>query len=211
MLLGVTGVAAGTVALSAGPAWAGGVGSEPGNVKFSPASGAIESQPTWSTTDACPEGNRASAQLAIFNQSGQFLSLISPVAYGVSKPFSGTLDGTLAAILRFAHVDSGNSLEFVVGCYNQVGGTGSVKWIQSTQVTLSSTGSSFTTSAPSGQQITPTGPHAGGNQGQGVANSAAGAGLGALALTGLIAGPVAMLAAIAGFIVYRRRDASRLM
>jgi hypothetical protein len=211
MLVGVIGMTAGTVALSAGPAWAGGVGSEPGNVKFSPASGAIESQPTWSTTDACPEGNRASAQLAIFSQSGQFLSLISPVAYGVSKPFSGTLDGTLAAILRFAKVDSGKSLEFVVGCYNQVGGTGSVKWIQSTQVTLSSSGGSFTTSAPSGQQITPTGPHANGNQGQGVASSAASGGLGAPALAGLVAGACALVAGIAGVIWYRRRERSRLM
>jgi hypothetical protein len=151
--------------------------------------------------------------MAIFSSSGRFLSLISPVAYGVSKPFSGTLDGTVAAILRFAQVRNGASLEFAVGCYSQVGGTGTVKWTQSTRVTLSSAGSSYTSSAPSGQHISASGPNANGtNQGPGTSvSSAAGGGLSAPALAALVAAACALVAGIAGVIWYRRRDRSRLM
>jgi hypothetical protein len=221
VLLGAIGALVAAAAMTAGPALAGVIGSEPGNVKFSPASGGTQLQPTWRTTDGCPEGNRQSAQMAIFTPGGKFLSLISPVAYDVNNAFGGTLDGTLAAILSWAQVGHGGSLEFVVGCYSQTAGTGSVKWLQSTSVTLSSDGSSYTSSTPSGQQVTPTGPGANGtNPGAAVGASAAaaaavaqagGGGLGAGALAGLIAGACAVAAGAAGFVWYRRRNRSRLM
>jgi hypothetical protein len=222
VVCGATGVVVAAAAATAEPALAGIIGSEPGNVKFSPASGSVQLQPTWSTKDGCPTSNRQSAQMSIFDPDGRFLSHISPVAYDVNGAFSGSLDGTLAAILRWAQVRNGKSLEFVIGCYSQVGGTGSVVWLQSTSVTLSSDGNSYTSSVPSGQQVTPTGPGAIGSDpgaapGASAAAAAAaaaahaGAGIGTPALAGLVTGSCALAAGIAGVLWYRRRDRSRLM
>jgi len=213
LILGATGVIAGAAVMAAAPALAG-VGSEPGNLKFSPASGALTVTPTWSTTDGCPAGYQKSAQMAIFNASGVLLSRISPVAYDVTHSFSGTLDGNLSAILRYANVSGGGTLEFAVGCYTLVGGTGEVKWIQSTLVTASAGGTSYTTSAPSGQQHAASGAGASGtNSGPGAApgNAGAGGGMGAAAEAALIAGACVLVAAAAGYVWYRRRDRSRLM
>jgi len=220
-LLGAIGMIAGAAVTAALPAVAS-VGSDPGNLKFSPASGASTSQPTWSTTDACPAGYQGSAEIAIFAADGRFLSFISNVAYNVNSPFHGELDGKMSAILKFASVPKGGSLDFTVGCYTGIGGTGRVRWMQSAQVNESSSGTSYTTSAPSGSAKSASGPGAlgtgRGKDGAGapVSNtSAAGAsasgGLGTPALAGLIAAACALAAGAAGYVWYRRRDRSRLM
>jgi hypothetical protein len=166
--------------------------------------------------------------MAIFNSQGKFLSLISNVAYGVTTSFNGELDGTMAAILKFANVPKGGSLDFAVGCDSETGGTGSTVWMQPAIITLSSNGKSYTTSSSSGQQVNPAGASGGerghsgsGSKGssgssdaQGVAATDAGnsSGTGGGALAAFIAVPCALVAAIAGFFVYRRRqDRSRLM
>jgi len=138
-LLGTIGMIAGAGVTTAGPAMAG-VGSEPGHLTFNPPSGATTLTPTWSTSDGCPSGYQGSAQMAIFNVGSTLLSSISNVAYNVTGPFRGELDGSMRAILQFAHVPNGGSLEFTVGCYSQEGGTGNFTWIQSSLVTLSSDG-----------------------------------------------------------------------
>jgi hypothetical protein len=160
--------------------------------------------------------------MSIFTTGGRFLSSISNVAYNVTGSFSGMLDGKMSAILRFANVHDGGSLEFVVGCYSQIGGTGTSRWLQSTLVTLSSDGTSYTTSTPSGQQGSTSGSQPGGtsaanNAGGAGANntSAAGAhtggGMSALALAALVAAACALVGGAAGYIWYRRRNRSRLM
>lgn len=211
-------VTAGAAVMTAAPALAHAAAGS-GNLNFKPASGAIDSTPTWSTTNACPVGYQGSAQVSIFKPNGTFLSSISSVAYGVTNSFGGTLDGSMSAILKFAHVSNGGAIDFVVGCYSQVGATGKFTWIESTRVSLSSNGTSYTTTALSPQQGSTAGLPAG-NQGssstnaQGVSatNTASSSGMGSGALAGWIAGPVVVLAAIAAFIVYRsRRDRSRLM
>jgi hypothetical protein len=225
-LIGAISMIAGTALITAGSALAG-VGSEPGHLSFSPASGATTLTPTWSTSDACPAGYQGSAQMAIFNVSSTLLSSISNVAYNVNRPFSGELDGNMRAILKFAHVTNGGSLEFTVGCYSQEGGTGKFTWMQSSLVTLSSDGKSYSTSAPSGQWAVSAsnqakGPLAGPNagaQGHGSAANAAsasttadqaGGGIGAFAIA-LIAAACALAVGTAGYVLYRRRDRSRLM
>ena len=222
LVLGAIGMVAGAAVMTAGPALAG-VGSEPGNVKFNPASGATKLTPTWSTNDGCPSGYQGSAQLAIFNENATLLSAISGVAYSVKGPFSGELDGNLKAILRFAKVPNGGSLEFAVGCYSAEGATGKVDWLQSTLVTLSSDGTSYSTSTPSGQWAASSsnqakGPLAGvgisagtNNAGPGVNPTNAGGGMGAPAEAALIAGACALAAGSAGYVWYRRRNRSRLM
>jgi hypothetical protein len=166
--------------------------------------------------------------MAIFNSHGKFLSLISNVAYGVTTSFNGDLDGTMAAILKYADVPKGGSLDFAVGCDSETGGTGATVWMQPAIVTLSSNGKSYTTSSPGGEQVDPAGASGGergsgssGSHGstgssdaQGVAATDTGnsSGTGSGALAAFIAVPCVLVAAIAGFFVYRRRqDRSRLM
>ncbi len=201
------------------------VGSQPGSLAFRPATGALTLAPTWTTTDGCPSGYRQSAQMSLFSAHGAFLSRISPAVYTVTTAFTGTLDGSMGQILHFARVADGGRIEFVLGCYTQIGGTGDVKWVQSAIVTLSSTGSSYTassassassgsssTQASSGASSGPQGSSPGNGQGVAAATTANSSGMSSGAEAGLIAGSCAVVAAIIGFVFYRRRqDRSRLM
>jgi hypothetical protein len=216
---GAVGIVAAAAMVITVPAFATVAGSGSGNLTFSPASGATNQTPTWSTNSGCPAGYQGSAQVSIFKPDGTFLSSISNVAYNVTNSFSGKLDGSMSAILKFADVSSGGAIDFVVGCYSQVGATGSFTWVDSTRVTVSSGGTSYTTAALSASQTSTSGLPAG-TAGSGsinaqrvaATNTADTSGLGSGALAGLIAGPCVLLAAVAGFIVYRRRqDRSRLM
>src|SRR5271165_3372506 len=132
VLIGAVGMIAGVGLLTAGFALATGVGGEPGNLVLNPSSGALNKTPTWSTTDACPAGNNTSAQLGEFNPDGTQASLISPAVGGVTSAFSGTLDGSVGALLGFAGVTASNpgTLEWAIGCWNGPGGTGTVKYVQ---------------------------------------------------------------------------------
>jgi hypothetical protein len=222
VILGACGLIAGAAALTTGPALAS-VGSEPGHLIFSPSSGATTLAPTWSTTDGCPTGYRGSAMVSLFTAHGRFLSLISSAAYDLTGAFRGTLDGSLAAIFRFANVKAGGSLDFAVGCYTGVAATGHYKYIQSTVVTLSSDGKSYasrsssagsssTQGSTSGSSAGQQGSTSGNGQGVAASTAANSSGMGAGAEAGLIAGSCAVVVAIVGFVWYRRRmDRSRLM
>jgi hypothetical protein len=223
-VLSLTVIAAtiGIAVASAGSALAS-VGSQPGDLIFHPATGALTLTPSWSTTAGCPVGYRQSAQAALFSAHGAFLSRISPAVYTVTTAFTGTLDGTMAQILHYARVADGAKVEFVIGCYAQVGATGQVKWVQSAIVTLSSSGTSYTaTSASSGSSGSSTTQGSSGSSsgsqgstsGQGVAvtPTANSTGMSGGAEAGLITGCCAVVVAIIGFVLYRRRqDRSRLM
>jgi hypothetical protein len=225
VLLLTIGMTAGAAMLTPGFALASGSGSEPGNLVLKPASGAITLTPTWSTTDGCPAGHQASAVMAMFTTGGRMLSRISVTVSHVSSAFSGILDGNIGAILRFANVRNGGSVKWAVGCWSLEAGTGSVEYVQSTLVTLSSDGKSYTTSASSGQQGSTAGQagagsaanNAGGtaanaaNAARGSVARAGGGGMGAPPLAGLIAAACALAAGIAGFVWHRRRNRSRLM
>jgi cobalamin biosynthesis Mg chelatase CobN len=124
--------------------------------------------------------------------------------------------------MHFARVADGGRIEFVIGCYTQVGGTGSVKWVQSAIVTLSASGDSYTASSAgsgsSGAQGSGSGSATGqqgstSGQGQGVAatTTADSTGMSGGAEAALITGCCAVVLAIIGFVVYRRQDRSRLM
>ncbi len=161
--------------------------------------------------------------VSLFTAHGRFLSLISSAAYDLTGAFRGTLDGNLAAIFRFANVHGGGTLDFVVGCYARVAATGHYKYIQSTVVTLSSNGKSYTTSSAtagsstgqgSGSASGSSGRQGSSGSGQGVAatNTANSSSMGGGAEAGLIAGCCGVVVAVGGFVLYRRRlDRSRLM
>ncbi len=152
LLLGAAGLTGGAALLTAGFALAA-VGSEPGNLILKPANGASSLAPTWSTTDGCPTGFQVSAEMSEFKPDGTLASRISPaVSSGLTQSFSGTLDGNIGALLRVAGVTSSGTVEFAIGCYSQAGATGTPEFVQSTFVTLSADGSSYSTSStgPSG-------------------------------------------------------------
>jgi hypothetical protein len=148
VILGVVGLAAGGAVLTAGSALAG-VGSQPGNLTLSPSSGALSLTPTWSTSTGCPAGFQASAEMSDYTTGGTLISRISPaVSSGLTAGFSGTLDGSMQLLLNQAGIAStGGTVEFVIGCYNQAGATGTASFTQSTFVTVPAGGGTFTTSA----------------------------------------------------------------
>ncbi len=155
VILGVAGLAAGAAVVTAGSALAG-VGSQPGNLALNPASGALSLTPTWSTTDGCPAGFQASAEMSDFTTSGTQISRISPaVSSGLTAGFSGTLDGSMQLLLNQAGISSGGTVEFAIGCYNQAGATGTAEFTQSTFVTVPTGGGTFSTSS-TGPVITAT-------------------------------------------------------
>ena len=78
------------------------MGSQPGSLALSPTTGALTSTPTWATTDGCPAGFQGSAQLAEFTSAGTLVSRISPTVAGPAAAFSGTLDGSIGALLNTA-------------------------------------------------------------------------------------------------------------
>ena len=77
-----------------------------------------------------------------------FSSYISPTVPHPTSAFSGRLLGDIANIFTLGtSVHRGQASEFVVYCFSGIGGTGSRKPVQTTQVTLSADGSSYSTSA----------------------------------------------------------------
>jgi hypothetical protein len=161
--------------------------------------------------------------MAEFDSHGKLLSRISPaVNIGLTSGFSGTLDGKIGAILRFTGVPTGGTVKFAIGCWSGIGGTGRVEYIQSTLVTYSSDGKSYTTSSSSSEFASTSGQSggastanagAGTNAGTGAGASAAqsSGGMGAPAEAALIAAACALAAAITGLVWYGRRNRSRLM
>jgi hypothetical protein len=229
-LAGLVGLTAGAGLFIAGSALAS-AGSQPGNLILKPASGTAKSIPKWSTTDACPTGFQGSAELAEFTTGGTLLSRISPTVSNITSAFSGTLDGTISALLHFAHVRAGGSLKWAVGCWSGPGGTGSVKYVQFTYVTLSSAGSSYSTSSTaahpaSGSASGQPGSSSGnGQQGSGSANGQQASpsmhaesdsatvtrGMSPQVEAALIAAACGIVVASGGIAWHRRRNRSRLL
>jgi hypothetical protein len=126
------------------------VGTDPGAVSLSPASGPVNLQPTWSTTQGCAYGFQGSAVFRAVRPTG-FPFAIASVTNAVTAPFGGTLLGapgplTIAVILSLASVSPGGTTELVVYCYSGPNATGNYDPEMSTFITLSSDGSTYSTS-----------------------------------------------------------------
>ncbi len=145
VILGVVGLAAGAAVSTAGSALAAN-GSEPGHLVLSPASGAVGTKPTATTTDACPTNFNGSAQLAEFNTDGSFASSISQVNNAVTAAFSLNLLGNVGALLGSSNVTNGGTVEWAVACYPSANTVGTPEYVQSTFVTLDSTGANYSSS-----------------------------------------------------------------
>jgi hypothetical protein len=122
------------------------LGTDPGGVTLSPASGAISSMPTWSTNTACPSGFRGSAVFRAVKPDGTTFS-ISMATNQVTAAFHGTLQGPISEIKTLAGVPNGGSQEFVVICFSGDSLTGTSHPDMDTFITYSANGTSYTTSS----------------------------------------------------------------
>jgi hypothetical protein len=226
MVLGASGLALGAGLITASSAAAAVHGTQPGKLIFQPARGAATLKPTWSTPDGCPVGFQGSAEMSEFNTNGSYASRISFVVSPVTTAFKGILDGNIGALLHVTNIKKGGTVEFAIGCYSRIGGTGQVRWVQSSFITLSSTGKSFTTSssaprsavglqsssaAAGGQGNSSAGAQQGSASGQTDSAFATKASGGSTLQAALIAGASGLVVAILGIAWHRRRDRSRLM
>lgn len=125
------------------------IGSEPGHLTFTPASGPTATKPNWATTDGCPTGFTTSAVLRIVKDDGttaSFSTVQNSATVDLTAPFSGTTLGTFAAAENTFKMVGGHTYEFVVFCFNGPGATGDDETVQSTFLTLSADAASYTTS-----------------------------------------------------------------
>jgi hypothetical protein len=160
LILAIGVLAASAGLLTAGAALAG-VGAEPGDLELLQAGAVVTSgslttpSTSWQSTAACPAGFQASADVSEWTVGGTptEVSLISPVTgFGLASPgFSGSLDapGEVGPLLNVGGVNASNpgTLEWVVGCYAGVSGTGAVKYEMSTFVSVAAGATVFTTSS----------------------------------------------------------------
>jgi hypothetical protein len=156
LLLGVAAATVGGMVLSAGAAQAL-VGTSPGAVQLSPASGPTSDRPTWSTTTACASGFQGSAVLREVHADGVSTNSVSPVVNGTAAPFNGTFQGTMAQVQFFGGIANGGTQELVVICFSGQSLTGSSDPEQDIFVTYSADGSTYSTSSTQSTTTTLTG------------------------------------------------------
>ena len=95
-----------------------------GQVSLSPASGSVNSTPTWSTTAACPAGYQGSAVFRAVKPDGTTYS-ISAANNTVTAPFRGTLLGNIAEIASLLPtISNGTKQKYVIVCFSGGGLTG---------------------------------------------------------------------------------------
>jgi hypothetical protein len=167
LALGLAAIAA-SAALFSGPAALADVGSQPGDLVLSASSGALSSTPTWETTDGCPAGYQGSAQVAEFSYpDGQLETVISSVVPGTTEPdttdpladpFGGSLIDDAGSLLGVAGVSASapGTVEWAVGCWSDVGATGSVVYEQSVFVSIAAGATTYTSSSTPGAVSPPT-------------------------------------------------------
>ncbi|MBO0823388.1 MAG: hypothetical protein J2P27_05955, partial [Actinobacteria bacterium] len=146
VLAGTAGLALGAALLTAGSSAMAANGSEPGNLTLSPPSGPLSTNPTWSTTDACPAGFQGSASVFEYNTDGTQASLISPVEAPANAPFTNMafIPGfNVGLALSVTNIQPGQSIEWAVTCYSGGNQTGNSEIVQSTMVTESADGTSY--------------------------------------------------------------------
>jgi hypothetical protein len=154
LLLGLAVASAGVALFAATPAQAA-IGTQPGNVSLSPASGATSLTPTYQTTTPCPAPNNASGTLSVIGHDDVPIGFVATTNNSVLAPFGGSLQANMATIVAVFGLTPGDTYEFAMNCsdanFNPV-------YVQSTFVTFSADGTSWTSSAtpPAGGVSTTT-------------------------------------------------------
>jgi len=158
VMVGVGSLIAGASVLGATQAHAAApvLGTQPGGVTLSPASGSTTATITYNST-ACPSGFQGSGELLIVDPatggptSGQ--SALAAVNNSVAAPFSGTLFDQalfLEATAIFPDIAGGPAAEMVMACFSGPSATGNESFVQDEFVTITADGSSYTTSSTGG-------------------------------------------------------------
>ncbi len=129
-------------ACSSGPAQ----GSGTATVELNPASGPTSSTPTWSTTVACPNGFQQSATFKEIHADGTTTNFIAPIVNGTARPFSGTLQASMAQIQGVGGIPNGSTQKWFVTCFSGQSGTGNAQVEMVIYITYSADGSTYTSS-----------------------------------------------------------------
>ncbi len=137
------------------------VGANPGQLSLSPATGALTSSPTWSTSAACPAGESFGTlemQYSDSTSTNPDYNIIGAQTLGATAPITnGALvaGDSIATLEGQAGWTTGQTAELVVLCSTGQGGTGTTSFNQSIFITFGA--STYTTSAtgPAGP-ATPT-------------------------------------------------------
>lgn len=153
-LLGAVSLVAGGMLLGGGVAHAA-VGTVPGALTLNPASGSLNTTPTYSTTVGCKTGFQGSAVVKEVHADGTTNNVTAANA-SVVNPFTGTFQGTIGAVEGFAGANPGDTIELVVFCFSGPSGTGTPDPEQSTFLTFSADGTSYSTSATAPSQPSST-------------------------------------------------------
>jgi hypothetical protein len=143
---------AGTALLTAAPAQAS-VGTQPGNLTLSPASGAASVTPTYASSTACPAPNNVSGTVTAIGHDDVALAFVSQTNNSVLAPFNGSLQANMSTLVLAAGLVPGDTYEFAVGCSDAQFNT---VYVQSTFVTISADGASYSSSATPPAGATPT-------------------------------------------------------
>jgi hypothetical protein len=112
----------------------------------------MSDKPTWSTDTACGASFQSSAKLYVVPDSGTPFA-VSGTVTPVNAPFNGTLQGTLSFIQTAGSLANGHTYEFVVECQTAQLAQDPE---QSTFLTISADGATYTTSASAPSNATST-------------------------------------------------------
>jgi hypothetical protein len=130
----------------------GAVGSQPGKLILKPSAGSTSVSPTWYTTDACPAGYQASAQLdaAMYGSttdfqwiSGTYSPGNSPIPPGQHLQFNSSV----AEIQQVTKTPDGQTDMWVLRCAALESGLGNRQFVQYVLVHISPNGKTYTTSS----------------------------------------------------------------
>lgn len=142
------------------------VGTQPGHLTFSPATGTSTTVPTWNTDEACPAGLPFASLDLVYSDSttaAPDINGIGATSVGATGPISGALllnNTPLASFLSkalpaFGGYKAGQTAEAVVLCSSGTGGTGTTQYFQDEFITLTAAGGYTTSSTPPAGPVTP--------------------------------------------------------
>jgi hypothetical protein len=131
-------------------------GSNPGQLSLSPATGALTSSPTWSTSAACPAGFSFGTLQMEYSDStsgNPDYNTIGAQTLGATAPISGAglVSGdSIGSLESQAGWVTGQTAELVVLCSSGQGGTGTTTFDQSIFITFGATTYTTSASGPAG-------------------------------------------------------------
>jgi phage baseplate assembly protein gpV len=161
-LVGASVAVVGLSLLGGSAAHAAGVGSNPGQLAFSPASGPLTTAPTWGDTAACPTGFNFATLEMVYADSTAAAPDINIIG---AQTVSGTVTVTgqaLSSGLTMGGLESaggyvtGQTAEAVILCSSGASGTGTTTLDQSIFITFQATTYSTSATGPAGPANTTT-------------------------------------------------------